>query len=77
MPYKFAADTPTKPFSEAPNVVIDALHRMSWAAKVAVQDEPLKTLNEVLVLGYFEKQKIGVSAPDICDKYPVPLTHLM
>lgn len=61
MPYKFSAEVATTPFSSAPDVIMKALHRMIWAGNKASEDEPLMKLNEVLVLGYFKDQKIGVS----------------
>lgn len=64
MPYKFAANVPSTPFTKAPKIVMDALHRMIWAGTKASEKEPMLPLNEVLVLGYYKDQQIGVSGID-------------
>lgn len=61
MPYKFSAEVETTPFDKAPDVIMRALHRMIWAGNKASENEPLMKLNELLVLGYFKDQQIGVS----------------
>lgn len=61
LPYKYSANVPSTPFAEAPKLVTDALNRMIWAGTKASEDEPMLPLNEVLVLGYYEDQHIGVS----------------
>ncbi|KAF4628654.1 hypothetical protein G7Y89_g9496 [Cudoniella acicularis] len=73
-PYKFAVAQISKPFSEAPAVVIKSLKRMTWAGERALTDdavtqeflstnpnyaqEAFTPFNEVLSLGYFEKSDI-------------------
>lgn len=61
MPYNYVVDVDSKGFSEAPDVVMNALNRLTWAGKRVVKDGSFEDFNEELVLGYFEKQKIGVS----------------
>lgn len=61
MPYKYVVDVNSKPFCEAPQPIISALHRLSWAGQTTVTDGTFKPFNELLTLGYFEEQKIGVS----------------
>ena len=51
----------SRPFSEAPPAIIDALNRVTWAGRDAVKDGSFKAFNELLSLGYMEKQAIGVS----------------
>lgn len=60
MPYKFVVAQDSKPFKDAPKVVLNALSRMTWAGHKVVTDGSFKDFNELLVLGYFEKQKISV-----------------
>lgn len=40
---------------------MDALHKMTWAGAKASEHDPVLPLNEVLVLGYYKDQHIGVS----------------
>lgn len=63
LPYKFSADVPSFAFSQAPPMVKNALHKMIWAGEIAgaSEDRPFQRLNEVLILGYFQDQAIGVS----------------
>lgn len=61
MQYKYIVSVSSKGFSEAPQVVMDALNRLTWAGQYCVSDGSFKDFNEELVLGYFEKQAIGVS----------------
>ncbi len=61
MPYKYIVSVSSKGFSEAPKPVMDALNRLTWAGRYCVTDGSFKDFNEELVLGYFEKQAIGVS----------------
>ncbi len=63
MPYKYIVSVSSKGFSEAPQPVMDALNRLTWAGRYCVTDGSFKDFNEELVLGYFEKQAIGVSIP--------------
>ena len=60
MPYKYVADQETTSLSEAPPCVLNALHRLTWAGEQTVNDGSFQKFNEVLTLGYFEKQAIGV-----------------
>lgn len=63
MPYKYVVSVDSKGFDEAPNDMLQALGRLSWATEKAVVssgDEYLPP-NELLTLGYFEEMKIGVS----------------
>ena len=60
MPYKYIVSVDSKGFSEAPKPVMDALNRLTWAGRHCVSDGSFKDFNEELVLGYFEKQAIGV-----------------
>ena len=64
MPYKYVVSVDSKGFSEAPDEVLRALGRLSWATEKAVAstDGCFLPPNELLILGYFEDMKIGVSA---------------
>ena len=61
MPYKYVAEQETTSLSEAPRFILNALHRLTWAGEQTVKDGSFRKFNEVLTLGYFEKQAIGVS----------------
>ena len=61
MPYKYIVAVSSKAFSEAPKPVMDALARLTWAGRQSVTDGSFMDFNEELVLGYFERQAIGVS----------------
>lgn len=61
MPYKYVADQETTALAEAPRFILNALHRLTWAGEQTVQDGSFQKFNEVLTLGYFEKQAIGVT----------------
>jgi hypothetical protein len=62
MPYKYVVSVDSKGFDEAPEVMLRALGRLSWATENAVISAGDKYLppNELLTLGYFEDMKIGV-----------------
>ncbi len=60
MPYKYVVDVDSKPFAEAPMPIINALHRLTWAGQKTVNNGTFQPFNELLTLGYFEQQKIGV-----------------
>lgn len=60
MPYKFVVPQDSKAFKDAPDVIMNGLNRMTWAGRHTVTDGSFKDFNELLALGYFEKQKIGV-----------------
>ena len=61
LPYKFIVAQDSTPFAEAPEVVLDGLRHLTWAIEKAVGAGLVQKPNEVLVLGYLEDQKIGVS----------------
>jgi hypothetical protein len=63
MPYKYVVSVDSKGFDEAPEDMLRALGRLSWATENAVVSVGDKYLppNELLTLGYFEEMKIGVS----------------
>ncbi|KAK1710416.1 hypothetical protein BDP67DRAFT_595609 [Colletotrichum lupini] len=62
-PYKFVVAVDSKPFSAAPEAFIGALKRMEWAGEVSIEmtNEVLgfTNFNELLSIGYMEKDKIG------------------
>ncbi|KAL1627670.1 hypothetical protein SLS56_006202 [Neofusicoccum ribis] len=61
MPYKFIAATESRSFSSACRAVNDTRSRLNWAARHCVGQEihtPKAEFNELLALGYFERQKI-------------------
>ena len=75
MPYKFVVPQDSKAFQDAPGVIMNGLNRMTWAGRKAVTDGSFKDFNELLALGYFEKQKIGVNHssvafPDMTRRVP-------
>jgi hypothetical protein len=63
MPYKYVVSVDSKGFNEAPDAVTGALGRLAWATRKAVEGtgDAFLPPNEMLVLGYFEDMKIGVS----------------
>lgn len=65
MPYKYVVSVKSKAFSEAPPIILNVLNRLTWAGKRIVNDGTYKEFNELLCLGYFEKQKIGVGFPPL------------
>lgn len=60
MPYKYIAQQHSKSFGEAPETVLNALHRLSWAGDRTVKDHSFQKFNELLMVGYFEEQKMSV-----------------
>lgn len=60
MPYKYIVSVNSKPFEGAPDVIMNGLNRLTWAGKHAVGKD-YQGANELLALGYFEKQQIHVS----------------
>ncbi|KAL1633572.1 hypothetical protein SLS58_011024 [Diplodia intermedia] len=59
MPYKFIASTASRPFSAAARPITATRSRLNWAARHCVgHDVHDKEFNELLALGYFERQKI-------------------
>lgn len=61
MPYDFVVTVDPKPFKGAPQVIMDGLNRLTWAGKYTVGETTFLQFNELLALGYFEEQSIGVS----------------
>ncbi|OJD32311.1 oxoglutarate iron-dependent oxygenase [Diplodia corticola] len=62
MPYKFAVATASQPFSSAPRPITATRSRLNWAARHCVGADVHSReaeFNELLALGYFEKQKIS------------------
>ncbi|KAL1956755.1 hypothetical protein VTO42DRAFT_6808 [Malbranchea cinnamomea] len=59
MPYKYVVDVDSRPFNQAPAVLLSALGRLTWATKNSVAEEEFLRPNELLTLGYFEKMSIG------------------
>ena len=64
LPYKYIVAIDSRSFSEAPAPIINALNHLTWAGKDAITDGSYRPFNELLCLGYMEKQAIGVSRPD-------------
>lgn len=61
MPYKYVVAVDSKGFREAPKEILRALHRLTWAGEQSVTDGSFNKFNELLTVGYFEEQKMGVS----------------
>lgn len=61
MPYKYVVDVDSRPFKGAPDVLLRALGRLTWATKNTVAEGEFRRPNELLTLGYFDKMSIGVS----------------
>ncbi|KAJ5947833.1 hypothetical protein N7466_000848 [Penicillium verhagenii] len=61
MPYKYVVSVRSKGFDEAPECILRALGRLTWATQEAVTAAGEKALlpNELLALGYFQGMKIG------------------
>jgi hypothetical protein len=59
--YKYCATVKSTPFKDAPRVVTAAIGRLDWAAKVAIKGAQFDGHNEVLLIGYFAEQGMGVS----------------
>lgn len=57
MPYKFIAAAESNSFDDAPGTVRNARSRLNWVARQAVGSD-VPGFNEVLAIGYFEKQDI-------------------
>ena len=60
MPYNYVVAVDSKPFKGAPQVIMDSLNRLTWAGKHTVGEATYLPFNELLALGYFEEQAIGV-----------------
>lgn len=76
MPYKYVVSVDSKGFDQAPGEILQALGRLSWASEKAVTESGDKYMppNELLLLGYFEDMKIGVTRPSTLDHLSMPLT---
>ena len=61
-PYKYIVAMESRGFSEAPLVIIEALNHITWAGKEAVKDSSFNPFNEMLTVGYMEKQEMRVSS---------------
>ncbi len=59
--YKFIVAQDSTPFKDAPEVLIKALKKMSWAGQQTFQHigESFKPFNELLSIGYMEGNSIG------------------
>ncbi|OCL08535.1 hypothetical protein AOQ84DRAFT_340204 [Glonium stellatum] len=57
MPYKFIAATASRSFDGAVDAIKNTRSRLNWAARYIAKGE-YREFNEVLALGYFEKQAI-------------------
>ena len=65
MPYKYVVSVDSKGFDQAPEEMMRALGRLTWATEHAVgTGERFLPPNEMLTLGYFEDMKIGVCQSD-------------
>ena len=60
LPYKYIVQVEGSGFSEAPNPVIHALHRLIWAGRRAVTSGECKAFNEILTVGYMDKGEMKV-----------------
>jgi hypothetical protein len=69
MPYKFIVAVDSKPFKGAPQVILDGLSKLTWAGKHTVCEREFLPFNELLALGYFEEQSIGVGPSHSFDYY--------
>lgn len=69
MPYKYIVAVDSKGFSEAPSVIMKGLKHLTDAGRKTVSKvdgvngATYQNCNELLALGYFEKQSISVSLP--------------
>lgn len=76
LPYKYVVAVDSRGFSEAPSAIMNALNHLTWAGKDAIKDGSYRPFNELLCLGYMEKQEIGVSLSNVCcyQNFPPKLT---
>jgi len=72
MPYKYVVSVDSKAFNTAPDVILAALGRLTWAARETVKGDEFRAPNELLTLGYFEKMSIGVSS-----EFPLQCIYLL
>jgi len=61
MPYEYVVDVEQNAFRDAPPAILTALHRCEWAAQQSLGQGTYQPFNELLVIGYFENGKMGVS----------------
>ena len=61
MPYKFVATADSESFENVPFAISHARSLLNYYNKLSVGDELYQESNEMLVLGYLEGNKIGVS----------------
>lgn len=68
MPYKYVVSVDSKGFDEAPDDILRALGRLSWATEKAVTSAGgvYQAPNELLILGYFAEMSVGVSKLNTC-----------
>ncbi|KAF6226736.1 hypothetical protein HO173_012339 [Letharia columbiana] len=59
LPYNYVVAVDSRGFSEAPPAIMDAVNHLTWAGKDAIKDGSYRPFNELLCLGYMEKQSIG------------------
>lgn len=59
--YKYCAEVKSTSFKEAPRVITAAIGRLDWAARVVAKGSNFDGHNEVLLIGYFAEQGMGVS----------------
>ena len=64
MPYKYVVEVDSKSFGGAPQPILDALQRLTWAGKRTVGDGTFREFNELLAVGYFEEGKMDVSSTE-------------
>jgi len=60
-PYKFVARQISKPFSETPEVILQAVTQLDWAVRSLELGEEYQGFNECLSVGYFGNAHMGVS----------------
>ena len=61
MHYKYVVAVRSRAFKEAPPLVLNAREMLEWAGKFVVGDKESTRFNELLAIGYYEKQKMNVS----------------
>jgi hypothetical protein len=73
MKYTYAAEVGTIPFRKASSQLMHAMGRLRWATEhvVSIAGDTYLKPNELLMLGYFEGMKIGVSNMTPCHSFEV------
>lgn len=61
-PYKFAVKQESRGFDQAPEIILNAVNRLTWAGQQAVGDD-FTGFNELLAVGYFETGEMNVRIP--------------